>query len=215
MSEETWQRSTYVVIAFLNYLTAWTDRIADSSALAAKEHARDIVAAWHGKTKYGKPMYQWNTYRAISRRSGVYKDQNWNKALAKPLEELLVVPWTRCFTGEDSAMAAIVSRFLQKCINAFNRHGQSLLQTAQTLGPAAHSMLDQQMQASVQAIMLLNGQIQSEIALKQQELNRMTSPNILISMQKVYDQNNEERGAGSFIRGKARMEAHIEGHKTS
>ena len=112
-------------------------------------------------------------------------------------------------------MAAIVSSFLQNCIRAFNRHGQSLLQTAQTLGPTAHSMLDQQIQASVQAIMLLNGQIHSEITLKQRELNRMTTPFIKISMQSVYAKNDEERGAGSFVRGKARMEAHIEGHKTS
>jgi len=177
----------------------------------AKEYASNIVRGWHGTNSYGKALYKWNTYKAICARNGSYREQNWNESLAKPLEEILVVPWTRCFTGEDSAMAEIVSSFLQKCVNAFNYHGRLLLQAVRTLGPTAHGMFNQQIQASLQAIMLLNGQVHGEIALKQQELNRLTIPSIETSMKSVYQNIAQDSGTGIFARSKRRMEIHIDG----
>jgi len=192
-----------------------TNSIVESAALAAEEDARDIVAGWHGKDKNDKDKYKWNTYRAIRRRNGFFKEHNWNQALTRPLEDRLVIPWTKCFTGENSTLATCLDVFLQICIKAFEDCGDLILETVQTLGSDSSSMLRQQLEASVQAITLLHGQALNEITLKQRELNRLTTPSIENSMLKVYKKITKEKGPGSFARSKDHMVKHIETSRTA
>lgn len=187
-----------------------TDLLADLAAHAAEAKTRDIIADWHGKDKNGKDKYRWNTYRAICRRNGSYKEHNWNTLLTQPLEDNMILPWSKCFTGENSALAAILNTFSQRCLDAFSRYGRLVLLNVLALGSEPHEMLKNQLHLAGQAIMLFREQALNEITVKARELNRMITPSIESSMVKVYKGVVKESGRGSFGRSKELMVTHIE-----
>ena len=182
-----------------------TDCISDLAAHAAEKQARDIVAGWHEEGHY-----QWNTYKAICRRNGSYKQHNWNRSLTRPLEDNLIVPWTRCFTGEHSALAIFLRNFSLQCCKILYNRGRQLLETMEALGSAARKRLEDQLQKSAEAIMDLEGHALDEITIKQRELNRLATPNIEACMVNVYTRIVKQSGKGSFKRSKELMAKHVE-----
>jgi len=185
-----------------------TNIILDSAAHAAEKEARDVVAEWHEKGRY-----QWNTYKAICRRNGSWGKHNWNKSLTKPLEDNLIVPWTRCFTGEHSALAIILRNFLLACCDVLYHRGDQLLKTVRALGSGPCNQLKKQLELSVEAIMLLEVHALDEITTKAREVNRLATPNIEACMVKVYKEIDKEKGKGSFKRCKNLMVDHVEASK--
>ncbi|GFF30677.1 hypothetical protein IFM58399_02648 [Aspergillus lentulus] len=107
---------------------------------------REVVANWNEEV-------HWSTYRAICRRSGVWKGYNWNSKVAHPMLEYIRSYWIRMVNEEIPLHLQIFSQNIGTCLDIFHKHivssadetiaHQNNTELQKTLGTAANSLRHQ------------------------------------------------------------------------
>ncbi|RHZ65890.1 hypothetical protein CDV55_105488 [Aspergillus turcosus] len=173
-----------------------------------KKHLREVsqglgevVADWNGNV-------HWSTYRAICRRSGVWKDYNWNRDVAHPMLEYIRSYWIRAFNKETPLHLQIFSLNAKTCLDIFHKNAvstadesiaqQNNAKLRRTLGTAANSLKHQ-----------VDG---TELSLRtrQKTANRLFVGVIAAELEGTFWRCANEAGTGMLKRMQALMERDVE-----
>lgn len=179
---------------------------------AAVVEALPRSQAW-GAHKSDGGLY-WATYKATTRRSGVFAGsagaRDFNAELAEPIYKTLSGVWERAF-----------QRRIPNILHSLKKSASNLLKQFHVVvedrsrksghGLARIGMLGANLTTHSAAL----GDICQEAVTKlnegQRELSRQFTPVIAAAMEPVYEQCNNETGKGQFVRMKNAMHAHVSG----
>ncbi|KAG8526802.1 uncharacterized protein KY384_008231 [Bacidia gigantensis] len=195
-----------------------TDNIFDKHETAISAASGDSISTTQ---QWGSPVNRenrsagglyWATYKAISRRSGVYTNaqglHDWNAQLTAPLIRVIAPGWEKVFTRR---LQTVLNNFARSAPAALKKFHGEIQTRAQTMGTgiAQLSMLSHQVSVYEQILKDVGNQIKDMIIARQKDINREYVPVIQTLMQSCYDWCVEEHGTGCFARMKAYMNSYV------
>jgi len=193
------------------------DTAAESAVERAKTQAPEALNALHApvKRKAAEDVEQgvrYNTYKAICRRSGDFKDYELNAQLTQPIIARLSGLWERCF-GRN--WKTIIGEMVVQCtsyVDIFHAHFKD---NAEDLHVPLDilALLDRQQGNFHASLKSVATAATAQLAAKQREINREFTPVIAAAMNPVYTLVVDERGVGCFKRMKKHMQNHVEREK--
>lgn len=179
----------------------------------------------------------WATYKATTRRSGVFSgasgQKDFNAELFEPIAKSLAGNWERTFQRRLPAALESFARTCKDIIKAFHDDAIGGAQQNLTRNPASLNMLNQQIRGYTAAMDAAPAALRTAITERQRDANREFTPVIQQAMQHAYDVCTAERGeyhpelccsdhvrsvltnvwiigTGSYARMKISMESHVE-----
>lgn len=181
---------------------------------AAAKAANKTQAGWGARKQDGGLF--WATYKAITRRSGVFHGasgfHDFNTELADPMMKHLQNQWEKTF-----------QRKLPHILNAFAKNGNKLLKDSHAVveercrssghGVARIGMLSFGLRNYEPVFNDASSAIITQVNEQQRDINREFVPVVSGIMQTAYDQCNDESGQGSYKRMKGHMERFVERNK--
>ncbi|KAF9700954.1 hypothetical protein EKO04_000363 [Ascochyta lentis] len=179
--------------------------------------APDIAQKWGVHRADGG--LAWGTYKAVTRRNGVYQSptaghRDFNSELVDPIVKKLATGWERAFQNRlPKAFATFIAdsgKILHKFHEAVEERARE-----NGVGLASLSTLRTQIYTYEMLFGELNQTLTELMTNLQREANRDFTPTIASIMHTVYDVCAEEHGSGSFKRMKAHMAAHVERNRHS
>ncbi|GIK02466.1 hypothetical protein Aspvir_006522 [Aspergillus viridinutans] len=162
---------------------------------------REVVADWNEDV-------HWSTYRAICRRSGVWKGYNWNSEVAYPMLEYIRSYWIRTFNEEIPLHLQIFSQNTGTCLDIFHKNmissadessvQQNNTELQKTLGTAANSLRHQVKET------------EASLRIQQKTANRLFVGVIAAELEGTFWRCANEAGTGMLKRMQALMEREAE-----
>ncbi|RHZ59709.1 uncharacterized protein CDV56_100818 [Aspergillus thermomutatus] len=162
---------------------------------------REVVADWNENV-------HWSTYRAICRRSGVWKEWNWNREVAHPMLEYIRSYWTRTFNEEIPLHLKIFSQNIKTCLDIFHKNvvssadgsiaQQNNARLRKTLGAAADSVKHQVKKT------------EASLRIRQKTANRLFVGVIAAELEEPFWRCAKEAGTGMLQRMQGLMEREAE-----
>lgn len=207
-----------VTSACKELLSEFQDNIFDKYETAvnnAAYEASNIAELW------GSPVnrenraaggYCWSTYKAITRRMGIYSNAHgpheWNQQLAEPMMKVIASGWEKTFSRRLPMVMAGFVREASKLLQAFHRDVESRARKV-GLGIAGLHGLKQQLEVYESILKDLSNAAKEMINNNQKETNRAFVPVIQEAMGPAYDACVAECGPGSYRRMKSTMNGHV------
>ncbi|CZT47980.1 uncharacterized protein RSE6_08614 [Rhynchosporium secalis] len=182
----------------------------------AISEANTTVANWHRAVNRDNRElggYYWATYKAITRREGVFSNaqgpHDFNAQLTEPIIKHLASHWERTFAQRLPRVLASFSRAAKGLLSAF--HCEVEARTMKTgTGSAGVAMLGQQLKNYERIFGTLATQMTDMINNLQREANREFTPVIARNLSTAYEWCANETGGGQFNRMKAYMSQHVD-----
>ncbi|MCJ1479498.1 hypothetical protein MMC13_008184 [Lambiella insularis] len=157
--------------------------------------------------------YYYATYRAITRRNGVFSNaqgpHDWNQTLSDPMLKVLSSGWERIFTRRSPTVLATMTKNASNLLKAFHHDIDSRARKNGASVAGLH-MLSQQLQVYEDIVKDLAATTKDFVSNQQKEINREFVPAIGRAMAAGYDACNNETGPGCYARMKAAMYAHVD-----
>ncbi|KAF8475018.1 hypothetical protein BDZ91DRAFT_712137 [Kalaharituber pfeilii] len=170
---------------------------------AAAKQAIPTAQSWRG--------LQWQTYRAICRRDGVFTNHyglhDFNAQLSDPLIKMIASRWEKMFSR---VVPQIIDTYLVTCRYAFvklhrqvQRKADRIVSLGQ-LGILQRQLLNYELEVKAAA-----DEAVAFVTTMQRDLNREFVPAIRRVMLPAYESCSMEAGTGCFARMKAKMVDHV------
>jgi len=184
----------------------------------AKAKAPDALNSLHASVKR-KPAedaeqggVRWNTYKALCRRNGDFKDYELNAQLTQPIISRLSSNWERCF---GRGWTAIINELVLRCTSFvdvfhahFKKHAEELHIPLDIM-----TLLDNQQSNFHASLKSIATTATAQLTIRQRAVNREFTPVIAAAMNPVYIMIVAEHGMGCFKRMKQHMLGHVEKEK--
>jgi len=155
---------------------------------------------------------RWNTYKAICRRDGDFKDYELNAQLTQPLISRLSSNWESCF---GKGWQTVIDEMVLQCtsyIDVFHAHFKEHAEELHVPLDIV-TLLDNQQSNFHASLRGVATTATAQLVIKQREVNRGFIPVIDAAMKPVYSLIVDERGDGCFKRMKQHMLGHVEKEK--
>jgi hypothetical protein len=140
----------------------------------------------------------WATYKATTRRSGVFSgasgQKDFNAELFEPIGKHLAGNWERAFQRRLPAALESFARAGKQIIKAFHDDVVAGVQQNLTQNPTGLNMLNQQIRVYTAAMEAAPAALRTAITERQRDANREFTPVIQQAMQHAYDVCTAERG---------------------
>ncbi|ROW04317.1 hypothetical protein VSDG_00871 [Cytospora chrysosperma] len=179
---------------------------------AASDSAVATATGWGAHRSLGGLF--WATYKATTRRSGVFSgasgQKDFNAELFEPIGKHLAGNWERAFQRRLPAALESFARTGKQIIKAFHDDAVAGVQQNLAQNPTGLNMLNQQVRVYTAAMEAAPAALRTAITERQRDANREFTPVIQQAMQHAYDVCTAERGTGSYARMKASMQSHVE-----
>ncbi|KAJ4414149.1 hypothetical protein N0V82_008116 [Gnomoniopsis sp. IMI 355080] len=149
------------------------------------------------------------TYKATTRRSGVFRHKNFNVELLDPVFRRLYGPWERMF---QRALPSLLDDLAEECKRDISKfHSNVTCGVRQpVVNPVGLIMLQKQLRATISFVDAAPADLRKDISSQQREANRGFVPVIQRAMQQAYDICVAESGKGSYMRMKSAMVSHVD-----
>ncbi len=167
----------------------------DSSIPLAVDAAVPTAVGWGARRDEGG--LPWVTYKATTRRYGVYTgacgSRDFNAELFEPISRQLASHWEKAFQRRLPSILKGCAETMKKLVNEFDRE---VVQGAQQRGVsyARISMLEQQVQTNIHFIDATPEATLSMVQELQRTANRNFTPVIQEKMHRAYEASNNESG---------------------
>ncbi|OGM46914.1 hypothetical protein ABOM_004500 [Aspergillus bombycis] len=157
-----------------------------------------IISQWNAPRNEGGLAF--NTYQAICRRQGVFKERDWNQELANPLLDRIVGGWTRTFCVKVPLHLNEFAVSLEGSLQDFHSRAMALADKGAPIGNTEipEVMLSTYCKTLGYELKPVEASIKSE----QKELNRMFAKTIEAELHQAYQECAEQSGQYSLIRMK-------------
>ncbi|ROW06521.1 hypothetical protein VMCG_04292 [Cytospora schulzeri] len=179
---------------------------------AASDSAVATATGWGAHRSLGGLF--WATYKATTRRSGVFAgasgQKDFNAELFEPISKHLAGNWERAFQRRLPAALDSFARTCKHIIKAFHDDALAGVQQDLTQNPAGLNMLNQQIRVYTATMEDAPTALRTAITERQRDASREFTPVIQQAMQHAYDVCTAERGTGSYARMKVSMQSHVE-----
>lgn len=177
---------------------------------AATKHALSTADSWGAHRSQGGLF--WATYKATTRRYGVYQGaagpRDFNQELADPIYKQLASTWEKAF---QHRLPHILQGFT-KSAGLMLKDFHNAVETRSRdkgVGLARVGRLKNQLTAYEALFGDLANNMITSVNEAQREVNREFTPVIAAAMASAYEVCTEERGTGSYKRMKSHMHQHV------
>ena len=157
--------------------------------------------------------YHYMTYKAITRRNGLYSNgrgpHDWNGQLADPMLKIIASGWEKTFARRIGIVMATFTRNSSAVLRKFHADVQTRCQKTGT-GLAGLNMLQQQLRVYENILKEISNTARESINTSQKDINREFTPVIEKAMIAAYEACAAERGIGSYMRMKHQMTTHVD-----
>ncbi|KAF7191395.1 Nuclear GTPase SLIP-GC [Pseudocercospora fuligena] len=179
---------------------------------SATDEALPKARSWGNRKDEGGLL--WATYKATTRRKGVFQGasgaRDFNGELTEPMYKMLASAWERCFQRRLPTILRSLRKSASTVLRQFHAEAERRAKE-RGLGLPRITMLAGQLEAYTAifqdlceaAVTLLND--------GQKDINREFTPIIMAAMDPAYTMCSDERGKGSFARMKGHMTTHVQG----
>ncbi|KAB8215397.1 hypothetical protein BDV33DRAFT_208397 [Aspergillus novoparasiticus] len=158
-----------------------------------------IISQWNAPRTEGGLAF--NTYQAICRRRGVFKERDWNQELANPLLDKIVGGWTRTFCVKVPLQLNEFAVSLEDSLQAFHSRAVAL---ADRSAPTDKNtgMPEVMLSTYCKTLGYELKQVEASIKSEQKELNRIFAKTIETELHQAYQQCAEQSGQYCLVRMK-------------
>ncbi|KAF7163976.1 hypothetical protein CNMCM5623_008637 [Aspergillus felis] len=162
---------------------------------------REVVADWNAEV-------HWSTYRAICRRSGVWKGYNWNREVAHHMREYIRSYWIRTFNEEIPLHLEIFSRNTKICLNIFHKSVVSCAD--ESIAQQNNAKLQKTLGTTTNSLKHQVKKTEASLRKRQKTANRLFVGVIAAELEGTFWQCANEAGTGMLKRMQAFMEREAE-----
>ncbi|KAE8368221.1 hypothetical protein BDV27DRAFT_168356 [Aspergillus caelatus] len=161
-----------------------------------------IISQWNAPWAEGGLAF--NTYRAICRRRGVFKERDWNQELANPLLDKIVGGWTRTFCVKVPLQLNEFAVSLEGSLQEFHTRAIAL---ADRSAPSDKNTGMPEVMLSTYCKTLGHElkRVEASIKSEQKELNRIFAKTIETELHQAYEECAEQSGQYCLVRMKTIM----------
>ncbi|KAE8314943.1 hypothetical protein BDV41DRAFT_563275 [Aspergillus transmontanensis] len=158
-----------------------------------------IVSRWNAPRREGGIAFQ--TYQAICRRQGIFKERDWNRELANPLLDKIVGGWTRTFCVKIPLQLDEVAVSLEGSLQDFHNRAIALSDRS---APTDKNTETPEVMLSTYCKTLRYElkQVEASMRSEQRELNRIFPKTIETELHQAYQECAEQSGRYSLVRMK-------------
>ncbi|GIJ84328.1 hypothetical protein Asppvi_003168 [Aspergillus pseudoviridinutans] len=179
--------------------------------------AGNILQNWHGSQGFREVVADWNedvhwsTYRAICRRSGVWKGYNWNIEVAYPMLEYIRSYWIRTFNEEIQLHFQIFSQDTGTCLDIF--HKDIVSSADESIAQQNNTELQKTLGTAVNFLRHHVKETEESLRIQQKTANRLFVEVIAAELEGTFWRCANEAGTGMLKRMQALMkrEAKVNG----
>ncbi|KAG2028026.1 hypothetical protein GB937_000476 [Aspergillus fischeri] len=158
---------------------------------------REVVADWN------KDVH-WSTYRAICRRSGVWKGYNWNSEVAHTMLDYIRSYWIRTFNEEIPLHLEIFSLNTKTCLHIFHK---SVVSSAdESIARRNNAKLQKTLGTATASLKHQLKKTEASLRKRQKTANRLFVGAIAAELEGTFWQCANEAGTGMLKRMQALME---------
>ncbi|KAF7133652.1 hypothetical protein CNMCM5793_004944 [Aspergillus hiratsukae] len=161
----------------------------------------EVVADWN------ESVY-WSTYRAICRRSGVWKGYNWNREVAHPMLEYISSYWIRTFNEEVSFHLESFSQNVKSCLDIFHKHVVS--SADESIAEQNNAKLQKSLGTAAGSLKYQVQGIEEALRTRQKTANRLFVEVIAAELDGTFWRCANEAGTGMLKRMQALMQREAE-----
>ncbi|KAF4235107.1 hypothetical protein CNMCM6457_003404 [Aspergillus fumigatiaffinis] len=162
---------------------------------------REVVADWNEEV-------HWSTYRAICRRSGVWKGYNWNSEVAHPMLEYIRSYWIRTFNEEIPLHLQIFSQNTGTCLDIF--HKNIVSSADENIAQQNNTKLQKSLDTATNSLRHQVKETEASLRIQQKTANRLFVGVVAAELERTFWQCANEAGTGMLKRMQALMEREAE-----
>ncbi|CZR50756.1 uncharacterized protein PAC_00630 [Phialocephala subalpina] len=182
----------------------------------AVQQANKTVARWNSPiNRENRPVggYFWATYKAITRREGMFTNaqglHDFNAELIEPMIKHLAGHWERAFIQKLPRVLTTFTKESKDLLTAFHREIEQRSMKTGT-GAAGLMLLGQQLTTYNQIFTNLTEEMKAVITELQRDANREFTPVIARNLSSAYEYCADEKGGGQYARMRAHMANHVD-----
>lgn len=160
-----------------------------------EQNTHKISSSWSSYTS--EKGLRFSTYKATTRRAGVFKQHDFNASLSGPALRRVADPWERVL---QSSLPFFLEEFARECkrgVLQFHSDTKSGIRRP-IANPAGIVMLQKQLAAALDSIDMAKADFRDYISTRQRKVSREFSPVIQRAMQPAYDMCEAESGEFPF-----------------